>query len=72
MKVRSPFGKHNLGSAVGLRLKVFSPLGGHMHRVTLEQPRRLGMEYPEAAAEVEVEAGLVEVWCRGGSRDETQ
>ena len=29
MKVRSPFGKHNLGGAVGLRVKVFSPLGGH-------------------------------------------
>ena len=29
MKVRSPFGKHNLGSAVDLRVKVFSPLGGH-------------------------------------------
>ena len=29
MKVRSPFGKHNLGSAVSLRVKVFSPLGGH-------------------------------------------
>ena len=29
MKVRSPFGKHNLGSAVGLRVKVFSSLGGH-------------------------------------------
>ena len=29
MKVRSPFGRHNLGSAVGLRVKVFSPLGGH-------------------------------------------
>ena len=29
MKVRSPFGKHNLGSAVDLLVKVFSPLGGH-------------------------------------------
>ena len=29
MKVRSPFGKHNLGSAVDLRVRVFSPLGGH-------------------------------------------
>ena len=29
MKVRTRFGKHNLGSAVGLRVKVFSPLGGH-------------------------------------------
>ena len=29
MKVRSPFGKHNLGSAVDLRVKVFSPLVGH-------------------------------------------
>ena len=29
MKVRSPFGKHNLGSAVDLRVKVFSPLRGH-------------------------------------------
>ena len=29
MKVRSSFGKHNLGSAVDLRVKVFSPLGGH-------------------------------------------
>ena len=29
MKVRSPFSKHNLGSAVSLRVKVFSPLGGH-------------------------------------------
>ena len=29
MKVRSPFGKHNLGSAVDLQVKVFSPVGGH-------------------------------------------
>ena len=29
MKVRSPFGEHNLGSAVDLRVKVFSPLDGH-------------------------------------------
>ena len=29
MKVRSSFGKHNLGSAVDMRVKVFSPLGGH-------------------------------------------
>ena len=29
MKVRSPFGKHNLGGAVHLRVRVFSPLGGH-------------------------------------------
>ena len=29
MKVRSLFGKHNLGSAVDLRVKVFSTLGGH-------------------------------------------
>ena len=29
--------------------------------VTPERPRRLGMEHPEAAAEVDVEAGLVEV-----------
>ena len=29
MKVRCPFGKHNLGSAVDFRVKVFSPLGGH-------------------------------------------
>ena len=27
--MRSPFGKHNLGSAVDLRVKVFSPFGGH-------------------------------------------
>ena len=46
MKVRSPFGKHNLGSAVGLRVKVFSPLGD-TNRVTLQWPRRLGMEHPE-------------------------
>ena len=29
-------------------------------RATPDQPRRLGMEHPEAAAEVEVEAGLGE------------
>ena len=29
MKVRSPFGKQNLRSAVDFRVKVFSPLGGH-------------------------------------------
>ena len=29
MKVRSPFGRHNLGGAVDLRVKVFGPLGGH-------------------------------------------
>ena len=29
MKVRSQFGKHNLGGAVGLGVKVFSLLGGH-------------------------------------------
>ena len=29
VKVRSPFGEHNLGSAVELLVKVFSPLGGH-------------------------------------------
>ena len=29
--------------------------------MTLEWPQRLGMEHPEAAAKVEVEAGLVEV-----------
>ena len=29
--------------------------------MTPEWPRRLGMEHPEAAAEVEVEADLVEV-----------
>ena len=29
VKVRSPFGKHKLGSAVDLRVRVFSPLGGH-------------------------------------------
>ena len=28
-KVRSQFGKHNLGSTVNLRVKAFSPLGGH-------------------------------------------
>ena len=28
MKVRSPFGKHNLGSAVDLRVRVFTPLRG--------------------------------------------
>ena len=39
-------------------------------RATPDRPRRLGMEHPEAAAEVEVEAGLGEV-CRGRSRDET-
>ena len=33
-------------------------------RVTPERPRRLGMEHPEAAAEVEVEAGLGEVLSR--------
>ena len=27
--MRSPFGRHNLGSAVDLRVKVFSLLGGH-------------------------------------------
>ena len=29
MKVRSPFGKPNLGVAVHLRVRVCSPLGGH-------------------------------------------
>ena len=29
MKVRNSFGKHNLGNLVDLRVKVFSPLGGH-------------------------------------------
>ena len=29
-------------------------------RATPDRPRRLGMEHPEAAAEVEVEAGVVE------------
>ena len=67
VKVRCPFGKHNLGSAVDLRVKVFSPLGRHS-RVTLEGPRRVGMEHPEAAAEVEVEAGLVEVVSRKQQR----
>ena len=67
MKVRSPFGEHDLGRAVDFRVKVFNPLGGE-NRVTLERPRRLSMEYPEAAAEVEVEAGLVEVVSRRQQR----
>ena len=46
-----------------LRVKVCSPLGGHI-RATPELPRRLGLEHPEAAAEVEVEAGLGEVLSR--------
>ena len=29
-------GKHNLGGAVGLRVKVFSPLGGHKQGDTAE------------------------------------
>ena len=29
VKVKSPFGKHDLGGAVDLRVKVCSPLGGH-------------------------------------------
>ena len=29
VKVRSPFGEHNPGSAIDLRVRVFSPLGGH-------------------------------------------
>ena len=33
-------------------------------RATPERHRRLGMEHPEAAAEVEVEAGLGEVLSR--------
>ena len=34
MKVRSPFGKDDLGGAVDLRVKVCSPLGGHKQGVT--------------------------------------
>ena len=36
--------------------------------MTLERSRRLGMEHPEAAAEVDVEAGLVEVASRRQQR----
>ena len=36
--------------------------------VTQERPQSLGMEHPEAAAEVEVEAGLGEVLLRKQQR----
>ena len=53
-----------------LRVKFCSPLGGDTgtSRVTQERPRSLGMENPEAAAEVEVEAGLGEVLSRQHKR----
>ena len=50
-----------------LRVKVCSPLGGH-ERATPDRLRRLGKEHPEAAAEVEVEAGLREVLSRQQQR----
>ena len=46
-----------------LRVKVSSPLGGHKQGDT-GTALPLGMEHPEAAAEVEVEAGLREVLSR--------
>ena len=63
MKVNGHY-RAGLEGQGNLRVKVCSPLGVHKQGVTPEWPRRLGMEHPEAAAEVEVEAGLGEVFSR--------
>ena len=50
-----------------LRVKVCSPLGGHKQGDT-GTASTSGMEHPEAAAEVEVEAGLGEALSRQQQR----
>ena len=57
-----------LRGEVDLRVKELSPLGGHEQGDTGTSSSGLGMEHPEAAAEVEVKASLGEVLSRQQQR----
>ena len=62
MKVNGHLRAHLEGQG-DLRVKACSPLGGHKQGNT-GTAATSGMEHPEAAAEVEEEAGLGEMFSR--------
>ena len=71
LKVRSPFGKDDLGGAVDLRVKVCSPLGGHKQGVTgtsrSSSRGRGGGRSCRGGVEEAAETRLNNLWGGGGS-----